>query len=135
MMESLKDHFYWQLVHNVRKSKGLLSQPQKTSAVATIELGKGIEQWMTLRQTLSPSPIWTSRRNSKGWRGEPDFVSRSRKSCLSTAVLAYDKTHIAFLVRAKQAFPSPAGLDFTFIDADSSRTQPHWEGFTHVVKL
>lgn len=132
----LKDHFYWQLVHNVRKFKGLLSQPQKTRAVATIELGKGIEQWNGIAPNYVAIPNSTSRRNSKGWRGEPDFVSPEAEILLVDCKVAYDKTHIAFLVRAKQAFPSPKpGWIALFIDADSSRTQPHWEGFTHVVKL
>ena len=113
----LKDHYYYQLVANIRRFKGIADK--------TIESG-GVKIYYHYANN-------TPDRNSKGWKGIKYESSTMRNDFIRVAVNDTGE-HIVFRIRTKDAV-SPKGNAWMriLLDTDPSGETPNWEGFEYVV--
>ena len=114
----LKDHFYYQLVANIRRFKGISDETLQPPGVKTYYHYTGS----------------TRRRDSDGWQGE-HFTSDTMRNDFVKAAVRDDGTNIYLTVYTKDditPYTDPAWMRI-FIDTDHTGLSPNWEGFEYVI--
>lgn len=128
----LKDHYYYQLVENVRRFKGADPLP-KTDAEKTIDINGPLSQWDNVLPEYNHYK-GGEERNSHGWKGYYYNNSTLRNDIIQAKV-AYDSENIYFFVKtADDLSPSTDG-DWMrlLIDTDTSGVSKNWEGFEYLI--
>ena len=126
------DNYYYQMVANIRRFKGL-PKPDKPSAMKTIAIDGSFDDWKEVAPKYASHRGSVVHRNSAGWNnlyytnatGRNDFVA---------AKVARDDDYIYFCVETAQKItPStdPAWMRL-LIDTDRNR-DTGWEGYDFVV--
>lgn len=128
----LKDHYYYQLVENVRRFKGA-DIPEKTQAEKTIDISEDITQWDSVTPGYNHYKGLTGR-DCAGWLGYTYENHTGRNDIISTKA-AFDSTNIYFMAETAddvtvRAEENPMQL---YIDTDFSGISPEWAGFEYRV--
>ena len=133
----LKDYFYYQLVSNIRKYKGV-DAPELTTddknVNKTININSSEDQWADVLLEFEHYAGGTLERNSKGWGGIK-YTSNTMRNDIVRTKVAYDNEYVYFMVETlHELTPStdPAWMRL-FIDTDSSGITHNWEGFEYVI--
>ena len=117
----LKDHYYYQLVANVRKFKGL-EKPVKVNARKTIVLGKGIKQWDDVLPEYNHYKESTKERNINGVNYDIVYENYTMRNDIIQSKLAYDDDNVYFMVKTVDKLTphtDPAWMRL-FIDTEES---------------
>jgi hypothetical protein len=126
------DNYYYQLVANVRRYKGVAPLPPAGPA-KTIDIAGGFDQWRDVRPEYAGHAGITAPRDHAGTYGT-QYTNRSGRNNLMEMKVARDERNFYFYVRAAEPITpaaDAAGL-WLFIDADqNSRTG--WSGYEYVV--
>lgn len=133
----LKDNFYYQLVENVRRYKGM-DKPEyatvATHANSTINIGAGSAQWEEIATENSHYVGNVGDRNALGY-GNVQYTSNTMRNDIVNTKVAYDNDNIYFMVETAEPLTSssdPAWMRL-FIDTDTLNKNGNWEGFEFVV--
>lgn len=133
----LKDYFYYQLVSNVRKYKGV-DAPEKATADKnvnkTIDINAADDQWADVLLSFDHYTGSTKERDSKGW-GSYKYVSNTMRNDIVTSKVAYDANNIYFMVETLNDISSssdPAWMRL-LIDTDTTGVSSNWEGFEFII--
>ena len=134
----LKDHFYYQLVTNIRKFKGVQSPPiadENSGAFKTIDLQSDADQWADVNLEDHHYEKSTWERNSAGWRGAKKFNYSTMRNDFVTCKVAYDQNNIYFMAETVDAITDPSDPAWMrlLIDTDFTGNTPNWEGFEYIV--
>lgn len=129
----LKDHYYYQLVENVRRFKGTSVLPE-TDAEKTIDISNGTSQWDDVKPEYNHYTGSTRTRDSVGWKGT-NYTNDTMRNDIVQAKVAYDNENIYFYVQTKDNLTSPTDNAWMrlFIDTDTSGIASNWEGFEFVI--
>jgi len=126
------DHYYWQLVANVRRYKGVPAVP-RASAPRTIRLGRGSAEWRGVGPVFADHVGETEPREHGGVAGLR-YVNRSGRNDLETARVARDRRHVYFQAQTRQPLSAPTGTNWMWLFLDTDQDpQTGWEGFDFVV--
>ncbi len=133
----LKDHFYNQMVENIRRFKGTAVQTVATEeygVVKTITIGDGVADWDSVRFSYTHYTNSSAVRDSKGF-GDTYYTNNTFRNDLVETKVAYDRENLYFLVKAKDNLTAPSGDGWMrlFIDTDPTGNTPNWEGFEYVI--
>ncbi len=129
----LKDHYYYQLVSNVRKFKGV-SVPEMYSVRNTINIFGDIKQWDDVDCVFYHYKGNTMKRDHAGYQGTY-YESDTMRNDIHTAKVAYDKENIYFYVKTVNnitPYTDPNWMRL-YIDTDFTGNSPNWEGFEYVI--
>ncbi len=128
----LKDHYYYQLVENVRRFKGTDALP-KTDAEKTIDINGDVSQWNSVLPEYNHYEGSESR-DSIGWKGFY-YKNDTFRNDIVQAKVAYDDENVYFYVKTADALSPSTDSDWMrlLIDTDSSGMSENWEGFEFVV--
>jgi hypothetical protein len=134
MKGGYKDDYYYQMVANIRKFKGV-KPPQLPSSPKTIIIGGNFDEWKYVKPSFTSYRGNTIHRNSAGW-GNLHYVNNTGRNDIVLAKVARDKKNIYFYVKtAKKLTPSSdPGWMRLFIDIDCNR-KTGWEGYDFVINL
>ncbi len=126
----LKDHYYYQLVENVRRFKGT-DIPEKAEAEKTIDISGDAAQWDSVTPEYSHYK-GIPERDSAGWVGYTYENHTGINDIISTKT-AFDSKNIYFMAEAAkdiilEADKNPMQL---YIDTDFSGISPEWTGFEY----
>ena len=126
------DAYYYQLVANVRKYKGVEPIPP-ASPPLTISADSGLEAWADVKPTYTDSLSENIHRNHDG-AGGTHHANESGRNDLRQAKVARDTKNLDFLVVTNVIHQPPAHWQATWllIDADQN-PQTGWEGFDYIV--
>ncbi len=126
------DAYYYQLVANVRRFKGVEASP-KASKPKTIPLGSGAEAWLDVAPEFKDGVGDVVHRDHDG-AGGTHYVDRSGRNDLVAAKVARDATHLHFLARTQRPLTPSTDPNWMWllIDADAN-PKTGWEGYDHVV--
>ncbi|MBR5280651.1 MAG: hypothetical protein IKU26_06790 [Clostridia bacterium] len=133
----LKDHFYYQLVDNIRKFKGV-GKPETASAdknvSKTIDINSLKDQWADVGLSFNHYTGSTVARNSSGWSGLV-YKYDTMRNDIVTSKVAYDEHNIYFMVETKNKLTASSDKAWMrlLIDTDSTGVSPNWEGFEYVI--
>ena len=131
----LKDHFYYQLVENIRRFKGV-SMPDVAddSCAKTIDLYSADGGWEDVGLSFNHYTGSTQARKSAGYRGL-NYKYDTMRNDIVTSKVAYDDTYIYFMVETKDDLTQasdPAWMRL-LIDTDPTGVSSNWEGFEYIL--
>ena len=128
----LKDHYYYQLVENVRRFKGT-DVPEKADAEKTIDISGDTAQWESVSPEYNHYKGLTDRA-SEGWKGYYYENHTGRNDIVSTKT-AFDSENVYFMVEAADDLTEETDESWMqlYIDTDFSGISPEWTGFEYRV--
>lgn len=129
----LKDHYYYQLVENVRRFKGV-RQGDKSDAEKEIDIYGDASQWDSVLPEYNHYEGNTKVRSSVGWM-EYFYENTTGRNDIIQAKVAYDSENIYFYVKTAEALTNSKDTNWMrlFIDTDMSGTTDNMNGFEYTV--
>jgi len=130
----LKDHYYYQLVANVRRYKGVDKQNWNMEDSKTIDIfSDNLSQW----DSITSYEHYTNSTRDRDCVGyvKCKFENFTRRNDFVTSKVAYDKDNFYFYVSTlKDVSPeTDSGWMRLFIDTDYTGNSQNWEGFEYVI--
>ncbi len=128
----LKDHYYYQLVENVRRFKGTDKLP-KTDAEKSIDINGSLSQWSDVLPEYNHYQGGKNR-NSVGWKG-CYYTNETLRNDIVQSKVAYDSENIYFYVKTANDLTPYTDSDWMrlLIDTDTSGVSKNWEGFEFLI--
>lgn len=126
------DNYYYQLVSNIRRFKGMPPQPLRRCK-ATMTIDGDFSDWSECTVEYFDLKGDTMHRESKGWEG-CEYADNSGRNDIVLMKVADDRKNVYFYVRcAEEITPCTENAWMRlFIDADCKR-ESGWEGYDYVV--
>ncbi len=127
------DNYYYQLMANVRKYKGM-EKPLEAVAPHAINIYGDFSQWQKAQAVYADHTGDTDHRNSAGQGQAGPYVNTTGRNDLVTMKAAYDKKNIYFYAETRTAltpYNDPNWM-LLFIDADQNK-ETGWEGYDYVI--
>ncbi len=132
MKDGHTDDYYYQLMANVRKYKGV-HKPQKSFS-KTITITGNFNQWNDTLATYYDHVGDTEPRESPGNFKAGPYVNKSGRNDIVKAQVTHDPQYIYFYIETKGALTPYNNKNWMllFIDADENKTTG-WQGYDYVV--
>ncbi len=130
----LKDHYYYQLVANVRRFKGM-DKPSLTAKSGTaIDILGADSQWDNVANSYNHYINSTRKRNADSWQGV-HYESDTMRNDFKNVKVTYDTDNVYFRIETVDDITpyTDKGWMRLFIDTDSTGKVPSWEGFEYVI--
>ena len=127
------DAYYWQLIQNVRRYKGVRAIPAVRSAAIAID-GR-FDDWRTVAPEFLDTPGDPMRRDHPAWgRDGKRHVDHSGRNDIVMAKTCRANGEVCFLVRTRTPLTDPSGEDWMrlFIDVDRD-AHTGWCGYDFMV--
>ena len=126
------DNYYWQMVANVRRFKGVPA-PTKASTPLTIRIEGGFEQWRNVGPEFYDHVGETIPRDYDG-SADLHYTNRTGRNDLVVFKAARDEKNIYFYARTREAITPHTDPNWMWllIDADQN-AGTGWEGYDFVV--
>jgi hypothetical protein len=126
------DNYYYQLVANVRRYKGVEPLP-RASASRSIRIDGGMQQWADVLPVFGDDEGDTLRRDSAGVGGL-HYRDRTGRNDLIVLKVARDSAHVAFYARTRQPLTAPSDPNWMWLLIDADRNPATgWEGYDFIV--
>ncbi|GAA4316151.1 hypothetical protein [Compostibacter hankyongensis] len=126
------DDYYYQMVANIRRFKGVPPEPSASSP-QTIAIDGNFAEWEKVRPEYRAHKGNTLHRNSAGWKGY-HYSNTTGRNDIVGARVARDRDFLYFYVETAGALTpatDPAWMRL-FIDTDRNK-KTGWEGYDYVV--
>ena len=129
------DNYYYQLISNVRKYKGM-SVPQEFSAPATIVLDGNFSEWATVTPVFKDPQGDIMHRSFAGYDPTVQFVNNTGRNDIVESRATYDTDNIYFYVKTTQALTPSTDPNWMLLYIDVDRNKgTGWEGYDYLVNL
>lgn len=127
------DNYYYQLIANVRKYKGV-SEPIPAGKPLRINLKSSFSQWDAVEAVYFDHTGDTKSRNGMGVGSAGPYVNNTGRNDIVTLKVARDASILWFYAETKEDLTPSADPNWMllFIDADQDR-KTGWEGYDFVV--
>ncbi len=127
------DNYYYQLISNVRKFKGV-PEPVKAGPEVSIKLSVSFKQWEKVNAVYYDHIGDTEHRNHMGDCGTGPYVNESGRNDIIESRVARDVEHYYFYVKTKENLSSYTDKDWMllYIDSDQDKSTG-WEGYDLLV--
>ncbi|MDR0287615.1 MAG: hypothetical protein LBI03_07950 [Clostridiales bacterium] len=128
----LQDNYYYQLVSNIRRYKGVRATPVSNGA-KTISITGNLSQWDKIQPEFRSWEGSIPDRDSDGWVGT-HYENHTGRNDIITSKVSYDKDNIYLLVQtANDISPvTDPGWMRLFLDTSPSEDN-NWEGYEYVI--
>jgi len=126
------DHYYWQLIANVRRYKGALSLPIASGPISVRTAG-GFEQWQDVAPEFRDHINETIPRDFDGAAGL-HYTHRTGRNDFEMCKVARDNESVYFYVKTREPIipaSDPNGM-WLLIDADQDASTG-WQGYDFIV--
>lgn len=130
----LKDHYYYQLVANIRRFKGMDKTLTTASGGATIDIFGKDTQWDNITNEYNHYINSTRARNADSWQ-DVHYESDTMRNDFRNVKVTYDSENIYFRIKTVDnitPYTDNAWMRL-FIDTDSTGKRDNWEGFEYVI--
>ncbi len=125
------DNYYYQLIANVRRLKGV--RPLESVRSRPIAIDGTFADWTSVGPEYRDHRGDPTRRNHPGFNSAVTLMNNSGRNDLAVAKVSADATNVCFYVRTVAPLSAPAtNWMVLFIDADSN-PQTGWLGYDLVV--
>lgn len=128
----LKDHYYYQLVSNVRKFKGV-SKPDKVNANKTININGNLNQWDNVLPEFNHYTGNTPERNINGVSLDIKYENYTMRNDIIQSKVAYDKDNIYFMVKTVNDITPHTDPAWMRLYIDTGVTESSWESFEYII--
>lgn len=129
----LKDHYYYQLVSNIRRFKGM-DNPEIEANSKTIDIFGSDKQWNDVTAQYYHYENSTRKRDIDSWQGV-HYESDTMRNDFKNVKVTYDKKNVYFRIETAEditPYTDKAWMRL-FIDTDSTGLSTNWEGFEYVI--
>ena len=126
------DDYYYQLVANSRRYRGVRPLPPVTAA--SINLNGGFSQWRAIQPEFRDDIGDTAPRDARGVTNELRYRNRTGRNDIVAAKVAYDARNVYFYVRTHAPMTAATGRNWMqlFLNTDGSY-KTGWLGYDFVV--
>ena len=127
------DDYYWQLVANLRRYKGM-SSPQTPSAPRTIKLNGAYTQWKSVRPIYQDTDRDTANRDWDGATPHSHYKNDSARNDIVLTQTARDASLLYFHVQTAAPLTPPSGKSWMllFLDSDAN-SKTGWNGYDFLI--
>ncbi len=129
------DNYYYQLIDNIRKFKGMV-QPIPASPMITINIDGQFSEWESVKPIFHDFPGDTAHRNFRGYSPAVTYKNDTGRNDIIESRVACDKTKVYFLAKTKDALTSysEANWMLLYIDTDQDHATG-WQGYDLLVNM
>ncbi|MBR6785246.1 MAG: hypothetical protein IKM25_03250 [Clostridia bacterium] len=130
---AMKDHYYYQLVANVRRFKGV-GKPMETIGGHTIDINGADSQWDAVANEYFHYTGSTRDRDADGWIGL-HYENNTMRNDFKSVKVTYDNDNVYFRIETVDnitSYTDPAWMRI-LIDTDSTGNSANWEGFEYII--
>ncbi len=129
------DNYYYQLVSNIRKFKGM-DEPSPISAPNSISINGEFKDWENVSPVFKDPPGDIMHRNFPSYDPTVIYTNITGRNDIVESQTTYDAENIYFYVKAASGLTSYSDPNWMllFIDADRNKFTG-WEGYDYVVNL
>ena len=133
----LKDNFYYQLVENIRRYKGV-GKPEAATAdkhvAQTIDINSASDQWSDVELSYNHYTGSTKARKFAGYTGSV-YKYDTMRNDIVTSKVAYDHDYVYFMVETKDNLSASSDQAWMrlLIDTDPTGVASNWEGFEYII--
>jgi hypothetical protein len=133
MKDGHADNYYYQMVANIRKYKGV-RPPETAQELKTISIDGGFSDWSPVMPEFRDTIGDTFHRNHPGWGSAGQYVNNTGRNDIVAAKTAMDLDNFYFYARCRDALTPYADGNWMllFINADCDAATG-WEGYDYVV--
>lgn len=126
------DNYYYQMVGNIRRFKGMAPSPEFSPA-NKIEIDGHFEEWIHVFPDYRAHKGNTLHRESKGW-GNKEYKNKTGRNDIIRAKVTRDDQNLYFYVETAEPLSPPDDQAWMrlFIDVDRDK-KTGWEGYDFVV--
>lgn len=130
----LKDHYYYQLVANIRRFKGMSSAENIETVNTTIDIFGNDSQWNSVTNEYKHYINSTRARNADSWQ-DVHYESDTMRNDFKTVKVTYDTENVYFRIETVNDITSYKDNAWMrlFIDTDTTGKSDNWEGFEYVI--
>ena len=127
------DNYYYQLISNVRKYKGMHA-PVKFFQDTKIKIDGDFKDWANVQPEFYDPKGDTMHRNFAGYDPSTVYTNKTGRNDIVSSKVGLDKTHVFFYVKTQQNLTNHKDDKWMllFIDSDKDITTG-WEGYDYVV--
>jgi hypothetical protein len=128
-----QDAYYYQLVANIRRYKGVRPLP-RASAPRSIQIDGFFDDWRTVGPEFRDHRGDTAHRDHPGWGTAGRYVNTSGRNDIVLAKVARDDRNVYFYARTREPITRFDGRNWMLLFLDlSGDPGTGWEGFDFVV--
>ena len=129
------DNYYYQLISNIRKYKGM-SAPQESSAPSTKTIDGDFSEWSSVTPVFRDPIGDTMHRDFAGYDPSVQFINNTGRNDIIESRATHDTNNIYFYVKTAQTLSPSTDPNWMllFLDTDRNKTTG-WEGYDYVVNL
>ena len=128
------DNYYYQMVANIRKYKGV-RKPQPASAAKTIAIDGVFEDWQEVGPQFRDHLGDTAHRDHKGY-GSLHYTNTTGRNDLATMKVARDAATVYFYAETAKPLTPTTDKNWMLLYIDSDRNaKTGWQGYDYVVNL
>lgn len=127
------DNYYYQLVANIRRFKGL-GNPEAASGATTIMIDGQFDEWAAVRPIYKDPPGDVLHRNWPRYDNAVRLTNKTGRNDIVESRIAQDDKFIYAYARTARALTPPTARNWMllFIDTDQSK-KTGWQGYDFVV--
>ncbi len=129
------DNYYYQLVENIRRYKGMNRLP-KTITEKTITIDGNFDEWESVEYKFIDISGDTLKRDAQGYikTKEHKLVNNTGRNDFVSAKVAFDSDNIYFMIETKEAITSYTDPEWMLILIDSDMNhKTGWEGYDYII--
>ncbi|NDP22956.1 MAG: T9SS type A sorting domain-containing protein, partial [Paludibacter sp.] len=129
------DNYYYQLISNIRKYKGMAA-PQVYSTLATKTIDGNFNEWSTVTPVYQDPMGDVMHRNFAGYDPTVTYTNTTGRNDILESRATYDDNNLYFYVKTVAnitVYTDPNWM-LLFIDTDRNKATG-WEGYDYVVNL
>lgn len=129
----LKDHYYYQLVANIRRFKGMQSEDVSKNS-ATIDIFGKDSQWNAVEYSYNHYVNSTRERDIDSWQGV-HYENDTMRNDFKNVKVTYDKENVYFRIETVDDITSYKDNAWMrlLIDTDFTGESENWEGFEYII--
>lgn len=132
MKDGHTDSYYYQLIDNIRRYKGVREFP-KAGKLKTIIIDGKFEEWKDVKPEFRDTLGDTAHRDFRGY-GKTHYTNKTGRNDIIASKVTYDESNIYFYVKTSAHLTPPTDKNWMllFIDADQNK-KTGWEGYDFIV--
>jgi hypothetical protein len=135
MKDGHSDNYYYQLVANVRRYKGVRLQELATPG-RIIDIDGSFSDWDEVRPVFHDIVNDVTHRDWPRYDGQARYVNTTGRNDFTRTVLTYDDDNIYFLIETAEVITPHTGSNWMLVFMDTDRNKSTgWEGYDYALNM
>lgn len=126
------DNYYYQMVANIRRFKGVRALPP-TSPPVTIDIDGEFREWEAVQPEYLDHTGDTDHRDHMGWGSAGSYVNTSGRNDVVAAKVARDSRSVYFYARTREPLTPHTDANWMLLFLRVPGLGRNWEGYQYVV--